>query len=223
EESNEINDHWRGLNSVINGTGKLYESLSAYEVKYYRRLLLSRPAILRRNVRYIDYLAENRIELNTVLAIVKPQAFWNWLGWKMLQIWPSRNYLRGGLTLADDIQSPTMNRFIEFYHNHTESIAKSRLTEERNGMKRVEGMYNDIDGFRDNTEIVDKAIMTDVMNEVVLADEKVQQIDLALEKIMKNGSDNNDDNKPDEQRELEAVAEDTKEFDDNYDGNEWDE
>lgn len=27
EEGNEMNDHWKGLNEVINRTGKLYESL----------------------------------------------------------------------------------------------------------------------------------------------------------------------------------------------------
>ena len=130
EESNEINDHWRGLNGVVNRTGKLYESLSGSEIEYYRRLLLSRPAILG-NIRYIDYLEEHRIELNTVLAIVKPQAFWNWLSWKLLEIWPSRNYIRGGLTFRDHIRTPTMNRFIDFYQKHTRTITQSRLADER--------------------------------------------------------------------------------------------
>ena len=78
------------------------------------RYLLARPAILGGDIRFIDYLEEHRIELNTVLAIVKPQAFWNWLRWKLLKVWPSRNYLRGGLTLGDNIRTPTMNRFIDF-------------------------------------------------------------------------------------------------------------
>lgn len=51
----------------------------------------------------------------------------------------------------------------------------------------------------------------------MLPDATVQKIDLALEKIMKNGSNN--DNKSDKQQEL-AVDEGTNEFDDNYDGNE---
>lgn len=103
EESNEINDHWRGLNGVINGTGKLCESLSTDERDFYRRYLLARPAILGGDIRFIDYLEENRIELNTVLAIVHPQAFWNWLKWKLLEIWPSRNYLRAGLKMGDNM------------------------------------------------------------------------------------------------------------------------
>ena len=49
-------------------------------------------------------------------------------------------------------------------------------------------MYDDIDGFGDNVQIIKKAIMGDVMNEVVLQDKKIQKIDLVLEKIMKGGN-----------------------------------
>ena len=123
-----------------------------------------------------------------MLAIVKPQAFWNWLRWKLLEIWPSRNYIRGGLTLRDHIRTPTMNRFIDFYQKHTKTITESRLADERDEMKRVRGMYDDTDGFQDNVWIIKKAIMGDVMNDVVLQDKQIQKIDLALEKIMKNNS-----------------------------------
>ena len=139
-------------------------------------------------IRFIDYLEEHRIELNTVLAIVKPQAFWNWLSWKLLEIWPSRNYIRGGLTFRDHIRTPTMNRFIDFYQKHARTITQSRLADERDEMKRVRGMYDDTDGFQDNVWIIKKAIMGDVMNDVVLQDKQVQEIDLALGKIMKNDS-----------------------------------
>jgi hypothetical protein len=219
EESNEINDHWRGLNSVVNRTGKLYESLSGSEIEYYRRLLLSRPAILGGSVRYIDYLEEHRIELNTVLAIVKPQAFWNWLRWKLLEIWPWRNYIRGGLTLGDHIGTPTMNRFIDFYQKHTRTITQSRLADERDGMKRVSGMYDDTDGFQDNVWIIRKVIMGDVMNEVVLQDKQIQKIDLALERLMKNNGSSSSNSK---KSKSEANDEDEEEYDDAYDGNEWD-
>ena len=118
EESNSANSHWQGLVGIINRTGKLYESLSVLERDFYRRYLLARPATLGGDIKFIDYLEEYRIELNTVLAIIKPQAFWNWLRWKLLEVWPSRNYLRAGLTLEDNIRTPTMNRFIDFCQVH---------------------------------------------------------------------------------------------------------
>jgi hypothetical protein len=56
-------------------------------------------------------------------------------------------------------------------------ITQSRLADERDGMKRVRGMYDDTDGFQDNVWIIKKAIMGDVMNDVVLQDKQVQEID----------------------------------------------
>jgi hypothetical protein len=216
EESNDANSHWDGLVGITNRSGKLHESLTIDERIFYRRNLLTKPAILGGDIRFIDYLEEHRIELNTVLAIVKPQAFWNWLRWKLLKTWPSRNYLRGGLGLRDIIRSPTMNRFIDFYDGHTEAITMNTLENERIEMMQVEGMYDDTDGFRDNVPIVKKVIMGDAMNEVVLQDKRIQKIDLALEKIMKNG-DSSTSKKS--KSEVDDEDEDEEEYD--GDGNEW--
>jgi hypothetical protein len=213
EESNNANSHWNGLVGIINGTGNLYKSLSLEEKIFYRNYLLAKPAILGGDITFIDYLEEHRIELNTVLAVVKPQAFWNWLRWKLLETWPSRNYLRGGLYLDGAIRTPTMKRFNDFYDGHIRAITRSRLSNVRVKMGSIKGMYDDTDGFRDNVQIVRKAIMGDVMNEVVLPDEQVQKIDLALEKIMKNGNEYTKEVKSDE---------DEDEYDEDYDGNEWD-
>jgi hypothetical protein len=152
-----------------------------------------------------------------VSAIVKPQAFWNWLRWKLLKTWPRRNYLRGGLTLGDHIRTPTMNRFIDYCQKYTRAITESRLADERAEMKRVRGMYDDTDGFQDNVPIIKKSIMGDVMNDVVLHDKQIQKIDLALEKIMKN-----DSNSKNKKSKSEADDEDEEEYNDAYDSNEWD-
>ena len=216
EESNAPNTHWDGLVGITEERGKLYESLSLYEKRFYRRYLLARPEILGGDITFIDYLEEHRIELNTVLAIVKPEAFWNWLRWKLLKIWPSRNYLRGGLAFRDKIRTPTMNKFNDFCEKHTENITKNWLVEERNEMKDVNGMYDDYDGFGDNVQIINKAIMGDVMNDVVLQDKQIQKMDLALEKIMENGIDDKE-----KKSELDPDSEADDEDEDEDDGNEW--
>ena len=82
-------------------------------------------------------------------------------------------------------------------------------------------MYDDIDGFGDNVQIVKKTIMGDIMNEVVLPDKTIQKIDLGLEKIMKNGNGAATKKKSKKEQQAEA-DEDTEEYDDDYDGNEWD-
>lgn len=80
-------------------------------------------------------------------------------------------------------------------------------------------MYDDYYGFADNVRFVKKAIMGDVMNEVVLQDKQVQKIDLALEKIMKNG---NSSSKKKSKSKADDEDDEKEEYDDNYDGNEWD-
>jgi hypothetical protein len=212
QESNSRNTHWDGLNGIINHTGNLYDSLSESERIFYRDYLMARPTILGGNIRFIDYLEEQRIELNTVLAIVKPRAFWNWLRWKILKTWPSRNYLRGGLNLRDLIRTPTMNKFIDYCHEHTKTVASSQLQDARTEMYTVTGMYDDTDGFEDNVRIARKVIMGEVLSNV-LQDERTQKIDLALEKIMKNGDGS-------KKSKSKSEADDEDEDDD---GNEWDE
>ena len=218
EESNTPNTHWDGLVGITEERGKLCKSLSHYEKRFYRGYLLARPEILGGDITFIDYLEGHRIELNTVLAIVKPQAFWNWLKWKLLKIWPSRNYLRGGLAFGDKIRTPTMNQFIRFCEKHTENITESRFIEERDDMKRVTDIYDDTDGFRDNIHIIKKAIMGDVMSDLVLQDKQIQKIDLALEKIMENGSVDKDKKS---KLDLDSEADDEDEDEDADDGNEW--
>ena len=150
KESNKANSHWDGLVGISNRTGELYKSLTEHEKNFYYYYLNDRPRILGGDVRNIDYLEEHRIELNTVLAIIKPQAFWNWLRWKLLETWPRRNYLRGDLNFRDDIRTPTMNRFIDFCHERTRTVAESHLDYVRSQMRDINGMYDDIDGFQDN-------------------------------------------------------------------------
>jgi hypothetical protein len=154
-----------------------------------------------------------------VLSVIKPQAFWNWFKWKILQTWPRRNYLRGGLTLGDDIRTPTLNRFNNWYYEQTKAIVKIPLIEERREMRDVEGMYDDTYGFMDSIPIIKKVIMGNALNRV-LQDERIQKIDLALEKIMKNGNGKGS-KKGKAKVEPQPEIEDEDDYDEDYDGNEW--
>jgi hypothetical protein len=214
EEGNHANTHWQGLKGIILGTGKLYESLTWQERGSYREYLMTRPETLGGNIRLIEYLKDNRIELNTILAAVKPQAFWNWLKWKMLQVWPTRDYRRGGLMLADSIHTPTLNRFIEYYEEKTGSVSKSSIKEAREEISKVKGLYDDIEGFNDSVPIIKRVIQGDILNGIILQNEEIQKIDLALEKIMKNGNDKSKSKDNSKEEELD-------EADEHDDGNEW--
>ena len=118
------NTHWQGLTSLYSGNGKgtLYKDLTnaglseseTFEMIYmYRNYLGGRIVDENGNsVRRLEYLKDHRIELNTKLNVAGPQAFWNWLNWKILQVWPRRNYFaRAGIGLGDYMYAPTMNKF----------------------------------------------------------------------------------------------------------------
>jgi hypothetical protein len=222
EESTSPNSHWEGLNGILEGTGKLYNELSPEEIKFYRKYLTSMPSSLRvEGLTVIDYLRDHRIELNTVLAAIKPQAFWNWLKWKLLQIWPDRDYRRGGLMLTDVIRTPTYNRFKEFYDKRSESITEASINETRLQVAEVKGLYDDVDGFKDNVQIIKKVIQGDILNNVLLPNEEIQKIDLALERIMKNGNGKGK-GKGKKKAELDNTSgEDNNVEDEDDDGNEW--
>jgi hypothetical protein len=234
EESNSVNSHWYGLQGIVLGTGKLYRELSWDERLLYRKYLTARPEILQDRSdsgtgTVLEYLQEHRIELNTVLAAIKPQAFWNWLKWKMLQVWPDRDYRRGGLDLErETFRTPTLNRFIEYYDVKTKSVSKVSINEIQVEISNVRGLYDDIEGFRDSVPIVKKAIKGDIMSNVILQDKDIQKMDLALEKIMKNGNGNDSNDtttatKKKSKKEMQTAAdEDSEEYDEDYDGDEWD-
>ena len=180
EESNVVNSHWEGLKGVLLGTGKLNKELSVWEKMDCRDYLLARPKILGGEMRVIDYLQEHRIELNTVLAAIKPQAFWNWLKWKTIQVWPERDYRRGGLYLeTETFRTPVFNQFIEYYDAKTRLVSKDSINSIEAEISRVRGLYDDIEGFPDSVPIVKKAIKGDIMNDVILQDKEIQNMDLA--------------------------------------------
>lgn len=184
QESTRINTHWISLDGILHRRGKVYEGLSYEEKKFYGRYLSKQHEDANGDtVRFIDYLEENRIELNTILAAAKPEPFWNWLRWKLLQLWPSRNYRRA-LFINDSMRTPTYKRFEKWYDKQTEPVIKDRVVEAKNDLLKVEGFYEDVDGFEDNVNTRKNQIETDIVDHVLTEDEKIQKIDLGLESIM---------------------------------------
>jgi hypothetical protein len=228
EESNNENTHWKGLRGIILGTGNLYKELDTLEKSAYREYLLTRPKILQNHPdaetgTVLEYLAEHRIELNTILALIKPQAFWNWLKWKLLQVWPERDYRRGGLLLNSTMATPTLYKFNKYYLEQTRPVIAHSITDAISDAGYVKGIYDDIDGFGDNVQIAKRAIEGDILNNVLLQNDQIQKMDLALEKIMKNGNGSAKKKKSKKEHQAEADKDTEGYDDDNYDGNEWDE
>lgn len=209
-------------------TGNLYNELSTFEKMDCREYLLARPKILRdhpdlENGTMLEYLAEHRIELNTILAAIKPEAFWNWLKWKLLQMWPDRDYRRGGLDLSESMATPTLYKFNTYYLEQTRPVIKQSITDAISDAGHIRGIYDDIDGFADNVQIAKKSIEGDILNNVLLQNDRIQKMDLALEKIMKNGNGIDKKKKKSKKEQQAEADEDSEGYEDNdYDGNDWD-
>ena len=175
---NNENTHFKGLIGILNRKGKLYESLSEEQGVYCHRYLSEYHYVGNEQIQFIDWLENNRIELNTVLAVAKPTAVWNWLENKLLQVWPKRDYRRAAF-LTESLRSPTMGKFIEWYDNLTKPIIKDTITRAEYELSDTEGFIEDVDARREEIE-------TDIIDNTLLPHDKIKKIDLALDEIMKN-------------------------------------
>ena len=131
-------------------------------------------------------------------------------------MWPEKDYRRGGLHLeTETFRTPVFIQFIDYYDAKARLVSKDSISSIKAEISRVRGLYDDIEGFPDSVPIVKKAIKGDIMNDVILQDKDIQKMELALEKIMRNGRTKVKGKKS----EQESVDDDEDYEDD--DGNEW--
>jgi hypothetical protein len=73
-------------------------------------------------------------------------------------------------------------------------------------------------------KIIKKSIEGDILKGILLQNEQIQKMDLALEKIMKNGNGGGNKKKKTKKEQQAEADEDSEGYeDDDYDGNEWEE
>jgi hypothetical protein len=106
-------------------------------------------------IRFIDYIRNNRIELNTVLAVAKPEAFWNWLKYKILETWPRRDYRRVITPTTMDIRTPTMLEFDDWLVQQINPIITPHA-------ERIENQLSDVDEFIEDVGQKEEEIRTDI-------------------------------------------------------------
>jgi hypothetical protein len=120
------NSHYLGLLGILYNKGKFNKSLDDVQKSHYIQLLTRRFEVNGEEMSYIDWLKNYRIELDTVLAAAGPKAFWNWLKWKLKQVWPHRNYNRA-MFFDSYLYTPTMHKFIEWYQKQSGEVIKDEL------------------------------------------------------------------------------------------------
>jgi hypothetical protein len=137
------NSHWIGLDDLLNGGGRKKHSKtyswSFAEMDYYIPYLYQKYG----DITFIEWLRDYRIELNTILTVIKAQKFWNWLEWKLKQVWPNRNYNRA-VNIHKDPLTPTMEKFIQRLHNTTKPIVEPQYQKVEKQLTKVKG-FIDVD------------------------------------------------------------------------------
>jgi hypothetical protein len=172
--------------NLCNGKGKIYDDiikLSSSRSEAIRQVNASRQYLLQRpfkdtqiDVTFLDYLRDNRIELNTILAAAGPEAFWNWLRHKLLQVWPIRDY-RKAIFFNNYMLTPTMTKFNQWCQEMTKPIIADRVAE------AIEELSN-VTGLIDNIHDKKREIEDDILNNTLIANEEIKKLDRALREIM---------------------------------------
>jgi hypothetical protein len=170
------NTHYLGLLGIFKGKGKLHDSLTELERYHYKNYLSQQFEVDDEEIRFIDWLAMHRIELDTLLAAAEPEACWNWLKWKLSNIWPERNYNRA-IFLNDFLNTPILDKFNEWYQNLSKSVIAAKVKEKKDQLSKVKGFFDDIETEQEEIE-------TDIIDGTLLPNKRVQKLDLALKRIM---------------------------------------
>ena len=186
-EGTKQNSHWEALVNLCNGKGKIYNDIikssnphfeAITQINASRQYLLQRPFKDGKttDVTFLEYLRDNRIELNTILAAAGPEAFWNWLRYKLLQVWPNRDYRRA-MFMDDYKLTPTMTKFFEWCQQTTRPIIADRVAEAMEVLSNVRGL---IDNIHDKQQEIED----DILNNTLLKNNEIKELDKTLQKIM---------------------------------------
>jgi hypothetical protein len=186
-EGTKQNSHWEALVNLCNSKGKIYNDIiksSSSRSEAIRQINASRQYLLQRpfndgrtkDITFIEYLKDDRIELNTILAAVGPGAFWNWLRYKLLQVWPNRDYRRATF-MNDYMLTPTMTKFVQWCQETTTPIIAHRVAEAMEELSNVRGLIDDIHNKKQEIE-------DDILNDTLLNNNEIKELDKRLQEIM---------------------------------------
>ncbi len=185
-EDDKPNHHFGSLRGLLHNPpkGKLYESLKDAnkmneQVLHYQRYLREVHVIDGEDISFIDWLENNRIELNTILASAKPEPVWKWLKWKLGEVWPNRDYNRA-IDVYDSMLSDTMDKFVEWCTDLSKPIIKDKVKELKETLSKSSGFFDDVVAKKEEID-------NDIRDNFLMKHEEIQKVDLALKAIMENG------------------------------------
>ena len=104
----------------------------------------------------LPYIENKRIEIDSVLAEVGNERFWEFVIYKLLELFPHRNYNRA-IKTPQDIIPEEVEDLIETLKKKCNEVAASKR-------KQIETQLKDFEGFIDNIDKKDEDIEQEIRN-----------------------------------------------------------
>ncbi len=103
-----------------------------------------------------------------MLEEAKPKAFYNWLNWKLSQLWPTRNYNRVfDKPNPNEVYPNGIKEFIARLDNTIQPLVNKKYTPIEEQCKYITGFIKDTDGTQ---RLIQSRISKQISNEEKIKD-----------------------------------------------------
>jgi len=175
-------DNWKSLEYLTKGLKR--KSISNHKLvpiegtlreKRYIRYLNEKHIYKGQEITNLEFLRENRIELNTIMTQIGAKRFWNWIYFKMLEQYPTRNYSRVISLPPYEIRIPALEKLNLLVNSQIVNCTEDEIETIRKELKRVPGLL-DVELKTDD--------INDRLNDLVNEDKDLSKVNKGLEKLI---------------------------------------
>ena len=126
---------------------------------------------------YLNFLEKNRIELNTIMTLIGPKRFWNWLYSQIIELFETRDYTRVIPAQPYKITLPIMDKL----NSRVEILIDDAIRDEKDV---ISDELSEVNGLL-NTR-VKKAQVHERLMDIVDEDEDITKFSEELERLIKS-------------------------------------
>jgi hypothetical protein len=174
------NDNWTSLERLTQGIKRKSISnhklvpiqLTAHERQYIKYLKQTHDGQT-----YLEFLKENRIELNSIMTEIGAKRFWNWLYCKIVQTYPTRNYTRVIDVPPYEVTLPVLDRLKIVVDKQIEECIKDDRVVIIDELRQVRGLLH-VDIKKDEID--------ERLNDIVYNDKDITKFVEKLDKLIKH-------------------------------------
>ena len=132
----------------------------------------------------LPYIRDKRIEIDSVLAEVGNERFWNFCLAKLEGLWKNRNYRRA-IVIPQDVIPEQIEEFIEDLKEKCNEVTLDERIEIEATLEDIEGFIDDVDNSEEGIE--------DQMRDVLSGDENIQSLVTKVEELKERLNQDHDE------------------------------